>query len=155
MISKKPTPIQFTKEGLAKVKTDLARLNEERKEVLVRLQTAREMGDLSENGAYHAAKFELGTIDRQLRRLRHLDQVGVVLDTKKKGVVDFGSKVVMDKEGHKLEFTLVNGFESKPAENKLSVISPIGQAILGKKVGETVVIQAPAGNFSLKILKID
>ena len=151
----KPKIIQFTKEGYERAQADFDRLSEERKEVLIRLQTAREMGDLSENGAYHAARFELATIDRQLRRLTHHIQYGQITETKHTGKIDFGSRVTLDNNGKETIFTLVNGFESDPKLKKLSVMSPIGSTIMGKKVGDQVVVKAPAGEMVFKVKKVE
>ena len=151
----KPKAIEFTKEGYEKAQADFDRLSEERKEVLIRLQTAREMGDLSENGAYHAARFELGTIDRQLKKLTHHLQYGKITETKHTGKIDFGCKVTLENAGKQMVFTLVNGFESDPKLKKLSVMSPIGKAIMGKKAGDSVTVAAPAGDMVFSILNVE
>ena len=78
-IPKIPT-IPFTLEAYQQLQADFDRLSQDRKDVMVRLQTAREMGDLSENGAYIYAKFELGSINRQLAQLRHLLKNGKVVE---------------------------------------------------------------------------
>lgn len=82
-----PKKIPFTKEGFEKNQKDYDLLLEKRKEILVRLQAAREMGDLSENGAYTAAKLELRSTDRELRRLKYLLRFGVVTEKTNNGVV--------------------------------------------------------------------
>jgi len=76
LMPQKPKPIQLTQEKYNQSKKERLKLNKERKEILIRLQTAREMGDLSENGAYTAAKFELRNTDRQLRHLNRLIRWG-------------------------------------------------------------------------------
>jgi transcription elongation GreA/GreB family factor len=151
----KPKSIQFTKEGFEKAQSDFNRLSEERKLVLIRLQAAREMGDLSENGAYHAARFELSTIDRQLRKLSYHLQYGKITETKHTGKIDFGCKVTLNNNGKTMIFTLVNGFESDPKLQKLSVMSPIGSAIMGKKSGDQVTVTTPAGDVILTIQKVE
>src|SRR4030042_4731560 len=95
MFGKKPSPIQFTKEGYEKLKSDKQRLTLEREEVIKRLQAAREMGDLSENGMYKAAKFELGNIDRQLRKTNMLLEYGQISLAKSDGTVSFASTVLL------------------------------------------------------------
>jgi len=146
--------IQLSEEGYKQFQADFDRLTEERKEILVRLQAAREMGDLSENGAYHAAKFELGTTDRQLRKLTYQLRFGQVTKSKGNGLVDFGSTVTISQNGREMTFTLVSGYESNPSEHKLSVYSPIGQAIMGKKAGDTAIADVPAGKLEIKIISI-
>ena len=77
---KMPNPIPFTKAGYEKVKQDIEYYSTKRKKAVINLKTAREMGDLSENAAYKAARFELGNIDRQLRNLNYLLRFGVVTE---------------------------------------------------------------------------
>lgn len=151
---KKPDPIPFTKDAYEEMQRDFERLSVEREEILVRLQTAREQGDLSENGAYKYAKFELGNVNRQLRRLTHLLRYGVITQSRNQGVVEFGSTVTLESNGKKLTFTLVSEHESNPAKQKLSFKSPIGQAIIGKKVGDNVKVQTPAGETIYTLLTI-
>ncbi len=147
MASQKITPtIPFTAAAYAHNQAEFARLTEERKEVLVRLQTAREMGDLSENGAYIYAKLELGNIGRQLRYLEHVLTHGYVADaTAKSDVADFGHTVTLKNSTKELSFMLVSEHESNPVAHKLSLQSPIGQAVHGKRVGDEVIVTTPAG----------
>lgn len=156
VITKHDLPsIQLTQEGYDKFQADFDRLTAERPEVLIRLQAAREMGDLSENGAYHAARFELSTIDRQLKKLTYQLRFAEITATKKAGIADFGSTVTLDNNGKTMTFTLVSGYESDPKAGKLSVYSPIGQAVMGKKVGDIAIVNAPAGKISLKIISLE
>ncbi len=154
-LTKKDLPrIQLSEEGYKKFQADFDRLTAERPNVLVRLQAAREMGDLSENGAYHAARFELSSIDRQLKKLTFQLRFGEVTKTKNTGAIDFGSTVTLDNQGTEMTFSLVSGYESDPAAKKLSVYSPIGKSIMGKKVGDTVTVETPGGERKLKIIAI-
>ncbi len=140
--------IKFTTEGYEEMEKRNEKLLKERTEVIVRLQTAREMGDLSENGAYKAARFELGSIDRELRKLSYLlRSADVIKKTSKSGIIEFGSKVKLKNNEKLLEFMLVEDKESNPSKQKLSIQSPIGKAILGKKAGDTVKVSAPAGTI--------
>jgi transcription elongation factor GreA len=148
---KPPQKIPFTQEGLDKIHQDILQHEQNRVEVLVRLQTAREMGDLSENGAYKAAKWELGGIDRELRRLRYLSRMGFVSESKGGQTIGFGSQVKVTLNGRQNQFMLVNEFESNPNQGKISVDSPIGQALMGKKAGDSVTVSAPAGLITYKI----
>jgi len=155
MISK-PEKIPFTSEGYQKLEADQDRLNIERAAVLIRLQTAREMGDLSENGAYKAARFELGTIDRELRRLKYLLHVGYI-DSKENSLresVVFGSYVTLSLNNKEVKYRLVNQYESDPGKAKLSVDSPIGSALMGQSVGDTVEVKTPSGPVSYQIKAI-
>lgn len=151
---KRPPAIPLTQAGFDKAKRDYEALQTKREEILIRLQAAREMGDLSENGAYTAAKHELGETDRELRRLGYLLKYGVVTANAGSGTVGFGSEVTLERDGKQMTFLLVSGYESNPAEKKLSEQSPFGRAVLGKKVGDVVVVQAPAGEVSWKIVRV-
>lgn len=151
----KPKSISMTKQGLDEAKVEYEQKSKLREEILVRLQTAREMGDLSENGAYKYAKFELRDCDRRLRHLSKLIKHGVVVEETREGVVGFDSKVVINNGKSDMEFRMVSGYESDPTEKKLSVYSPIGKAIMGKSVGDTVTVEIPAGKTKYKILSVE
>jgi transcription elongation factor GreA len=149
-----PKIIPFTKAGYEKLEKDYESLMEKRKEVLVRLQAAREMGDLSENAAYKGARLELGSIDRQLNHLRRLIHFGQVVEIKKKDTADFGAKITLDDGHQKLTFTLVGSYESDPGKSKLSADSPIGKAVVGKKIGSKVTINAPSGQKTFTLISL-
>lgn len=155
MKSQNSITIPFTKIGYEKVLAELVALEEERKEVLVRLQTAREMGDLSENGAYKAARWELGGIDRRLRELNRLKLMGRVTEAKDGTVISFGSRVrVKNEAGQDFTYELVNEYESDPSKNKLSVHSPLGRQLEGKRVGDAIEVEAPAGTQKYLVLEV-
>lgn len=156
MISKMPLPktIQFTQAGYQKVKDDIAANTKKRVGAVVNLRTAREMGDLSENGAYKAARFELSAIDRELRRLNYLLRFGEVVATQHTGNIAFGSQVSIDDGNKILQFMLVDGYESDPQQKKLSLKSPIGKAVFGKKVGDKVMVMAPSGLKNYTIISV-
>ena len=147
--------IAFTKQGYEKLEKELAALVVKREPTVLRLQAAREQGDLSENGAYKAARFELSDIDHNIRRVTHLLKDGVVQEARHDGRIGFGNRVTLDKDGTKIEYLIVGKHESDPMQKKLSVESPLGQALLGKGAGESVTITAPAGEITYKIVKID
>lgn len=142
---KPPPKIKFTPEGMQKIKADFEMLTKKRIGAIKELQRAREMGDLSENGAYKAARFEVNDIDRQLRRLKYLLRFGEVVTKTNTTTIDFGCHVTLTDGQKELTFTLVDGFESDPQQQKVSFKSPIGRAILGKKTGDKVRVKIPAG----------
>lgn len=146
--------IKFSKAGYDKLKINLVGLEKKREEVLVSLQKAREQGDLSENGAYKAARFELGNVDRQLRLVKYQLRYGKVIEKSRNDIIDFGSTVVLDDGGKQMTFTLVGGYESNPSLQKLSIYSPIGKAVLGKKAGGTVVVNTPSGDRKFTIVTV-
>jgi len=146
--------INFSKEGYEKLKADLLNLEKKREEVVKSLQFAREQGDLSENGAYKAARFELGNVDRQLRLVKYQIRYGKVLEKHGNDMIDFGSTVVLDDGKQKMTFTLVGGYESDPIQHKLSTFSPIGKALCGKKAGDTITVHTPSGVRQFTILNV-
>jgi transcription elongation factor GreA len=146
--------IPFTKEGYEKLQDEHALLIVKREQVLDRLQKAREMGDLSENGAYKAARFELSSIDSRIRRVNRLLQFGEIVEAAKEDVVGIGTSVRVHDGKSAIEFFIVGGYESDPIKRKISINSPIGRALMGKKSGDTVVIEVSAGKITYKIEKI-
>ncbi len=116
-----------------------------RGQILIRLQAAREMGDLSENGAYHAARHELSSTDRRLRDIAFQLRFGQVTVPDQFTRVAFGQKVTLEISGRSIDYVLVSRFESDPGRNLLSIDSPLGQAILGKPVGAEVQFTTPLG----------
>lgn len=131
---------------------DFKNLTKKREGAVINLRTAREMGDLSENGAYKAARFELSSIDRELRRLTYLLRYGEVVETVNKNYIDFGSRVTLDDGKQQLAFTLVSSYESDPGKQKLSIYSPIGRGVMGKRKGDKVIVNAPAGQKTYTIV---
>jgi transcription elongation factor GreA len=128
-----------------------------RKEIATRIKTAREWGDLKENSEYHDAKNDQAHLETKILRIReallNADVREVVTST---DVVGFGSKVEVEdtKSGKTLSYTLVSPSEAVPAEGKLSMDSPVGKALEGAKVGQTVKLTTPRGAKELKIVAI-
>ncbi len=150
----KINPIPFTKEGYQQLKVEQQHLTEKRKETVEHLRKAREMGDLSENGYYKAAKFELGQIDRRLRKLVELIRYGTIVQSSQSDIVEIGSKVTVSEGETTRTFSIVGGHESNPLEHKISHVSPIGKALMGKKVGENVTIETPSGKVFYAIVSV-
>jgi transcription elongation GreA/GreB family factor len=147
--------IPFTKVGYEKLLADQVRLRQKRQETVVRVQTAREMGDLSENGAYKYGKMELSDISRQLRQIDFLLKNAEVTQPQKNGTVGFGSLVTLVTPAGEKSFTLVSEHESDPEKNRLSMHSPLGTLLMGKKAGESVNLSLPAGTTTYKIIKVE
>lgn len=130
-----------------------------RPQVVTRLATARDMGDLSENAEYSAARDELAFIDGRIAELENLLKTVIVIKEKalgnKSNFINLGSKATVQINGKKEIFTIVGEWESNPRERKISNESPLGKALLGKSGGDTIEIQAPAGKMIYKIIEID
>ncbi len=148
--------VVVTKEGLDALKAEHEELvNVKRPEAVTRLATAREQGDLSENSEYTDAKQSLAFIDGRIAELEVVLHDVKVVTTHAKGQVNVGCKVTLHINGKKEEFTVVGEWEADPASKKISHESPLGKALLGKKVGEKVEVEAPAGKILYKILNIE
>lgn len=147
--------IPFTSEKYLEMQQRYDFLQKELVEVMARLKVAREMGDLSENGAYKYAKFEISDIRRQLSNLKHLLNHGyVATKTNHGGKIGFGSKITLRSQTGQVSFTLVSQFESDPQLQKLSKDSPLGQAVYGKSEGESVTVISPSGKIEYTILSV-
>lgn len=148
--------VVVTKEGLDALKAEYEELTKvKRPEAVTRLAAAREQGDLSENSEYTDAKQSLAFIDGRIAELEVVLHGVKVVTTHSKGQVDVGCKVTLHINGKKEEFTVVGEWEADPASKKISHESPLGKALLGKKVGEKVEVEAPAGKILYKILHIE
>lgn len=148
------TIIPYSKQGFAKLKQELETTLAKRPLAVESLKRGREMGDLSENGLYKAAKMELGDIDRQIRHLKNLIQYGRIFEPKDNESIQLGHAIVVETENGKKEFAIVGEWEANPTEHRISHKSPIGHNLMGRKVGETIEIKTPNGFINYKILSI-
>lgn len=146
--------IPFTLQKFTQMKEEVRVLLIEREALMGRLKVAREMGDLSENGAYKYAKFELGNVGRKLRELNYLLENGEAVETGAKPTAQFGTTITLNDGNSDLTFLLVSEYESDPVKGMLSLKSPIGQAVEGKKVGDHIEVVVPSGVKNYTIMKI-
>ncbi|OGC70222.1 transcription elongation factor GreA [candidate division WWE3 bacterium RIFOXYC1_FULL_39_7] len=148
--------LYVTKEGLAKLKNELKELIEEKRpEVARRIQNAREMGDISENAEYDAARQEQSYIEGRIAELEEVVKSSKVSDAQKSDGVGIGSKVTVHIEGDEETFHIVGAPEANPSEKKISHESPLGVALFGKKVGDLVEVEAPVGKLTYTIINIE
>ncbi len=152
--------VLLTKDGLDSLKKELDELkNVKLTEVISRVARAREDGDLSENSAYQFGKqeqeFVEGRVEELEEILKNAKLVSVNGKKGKNGVIDLGCTVTVSVSGKKQIFQIVGEWEAKPAEKKISGSSPLGKALLGKKVGEKVEVLAPAGKVIYAIVNVD
>jgi transcription elongation factor GreA len=154
--------IILTEEGVQKLEEELHYLKTtKRPEVAEKIKVARDFGDLSENSEYDAAQNELAIMEARIKDIEETLKNVVILDQSKisKDIVSIGSKVTIrdldfpDEEPE--TYILVGMTESNPSENKISDQSPVGKALLGKKKGEKVLVEAPGGEFEYEILDIE
>ena len=146
----------LSKEGLIKLKEELEYLkNTKRPQVSERIKLAKEFGDLSENAEYQEAKDEQAFVEGRILELEHLIKTSIVADDNQSNdLVNVGSEVVVDREGQVMRLTIVGSTEAEPASGRISLESPFGQALLGRKVGDEVEIKLPTSQVKCKILEI-
>lgn len=151
-------PMQYlTEEEYKKIKERLDYLKKiKRPEIAQRIAAAQEYGDLAENAEYVSTKEEQGLIEAEIRRLENLLRIAVVVKPKKEEekTISIGSKVLIEIDKEKMKITLVSSESSSPSEGKISIASPLGKSLLGKKKGEVGEIQTPAGKKRFKIIDI-
>jgi transcription elongation factor GreA len=149
----------LTVEGAEKIKAELAELKGPRRtELAQRLRSAIQMGDLSENADYHKAKEDQGFLEGRIKELDYLLHNAVIVDISEvsRDSVQVGTRITIQEEGEEPEsYQMVGANEADPPNGRISNESPIGQALFGKKVGETAIAQTPGGQIKFKILKIE
>ncbi|HVN15309.1 MAG TPA: transcription elongation factor GreA [Anaerolineales bacterium] len=148
----------LTAEGEAKLKAELAELKGPRREELAkRLRSAIQMGDLSENADYHKAKEDQGFLEGRILEIEAILRNAVIIEKNiNKDVVGIGSHVTIQEEDFPPEtYHLVGPTEADPTKGKISHESPIGNALMDKKVGEIAEAETPGGKIKFKILKIE
>lgn len=148
----------LTKAKFEELKAELEHLKTvRRKEVAESLEYARSLGDLSENAEYQEARDMQAAIEE---RIQHLEQVikeaKIVTHTKKGDVVGLGSEVTIkkEKESTKLKYTIVGSEEANIHEHKLSYLSPLGEALMGKSKGDSFAFSTPNGQQNYKVLEV-
>ena len=152
-------PAYITPEGLEKLKAELDELvNVRRVDLANRLHAAIKQGDLSENADYIAAKEEQGFLEGRILELEAVVRNAVLIEENAggNGAVVIGSHVTVVEEGYDDEesFHVVGVTEADPTKGRVSHESPMGKALLGHAVGETVTVQAPAGEIRFRIVDI-
>lgn len=150
----------LTYAGLRALEDELENLKVvKRKEVAAKIKEAREQGDLSENAEYDAAKDEQRDIEARIEELEAIlkNAEVVVEDEVDSGRINIGCTVLVhDHEfDEDIEFKIVGSTEANSLSGKISNESPVGQALMGKKVGETVTVETQAGEMKYKVLKIE
>lgn len=151
--------IYLTQEGLEELKKEHEELAKiKRPDIVERVSQARNLGDLSENAEYSAAREELSFIDERITELEELlKQASVIHKDKGKtgnSSIKLGSKVTVSHGKAKDVFTLVGEWEADPTQKKISHESPLGKALLSKKIGDTAQVDAPAGKIVYTIVGI-
>jgi transcription elongation factor GreA len=153
-------PTSFlTREGYQKLQEELETLRKDkREEIANRLHEAMEGGELIDNAEYEAAKNEQAFVEGRIKELEILLATARVIDDShpSTGAVQVGSKVTIKEEDLEPEvYTIVGAAEANPAHGKISNESPLGKSLLNHKAGERVQVDAPAGSFTVELLKVE
>jgi transcription elongation factor GreA len=151
-------PTQISAEGLAELKAELEHLETtRRKEISERIKIARDFGDLKENSEYHDAKNEQAFLETKILKLRERLNTAVVAETEDGAHAQFGSQVKLRDEatGKELVYRLVGATEASLAEGKLSVESPVAQAVIGKMPGDKISVSTPRGDRNYTLISVD
>jgi transcription elongation factor GreA len=150
--------IYLTREGYDRLKNELDTLRKKLMyEIAERIKEARELGDLSENSEYDEAKNEQGRIDSRIKQIEEtLNNAEIIEDTGDHSVVKLGSKVSLMNVDSKAvsDMIIVNSQEANIFEKRISADSPVGRAVLSKKVGDVLRVKTPSGWSKYKILSI-
>ena len=149
----------YTQQGYQELVDELHRLkHEKREEIKNAIATARGFGDLSENAEYDEARNEQAKNETRIKELEELLENAVILDESSidTSVISLGStvKILHEALGMEMVYDLVGSNESNPAEGKISDQSPIGEALIGKREGDSVQVEVPNGTVSMKILSV-
>ncbi len=151
-------PVPVTREGLERLKAELDDLKTVRRpEIAAIVAEARSHGDLRENSAYDAARHDQMMNERRIADLDSLFRNAVIVENMPaaNGAVGLGSTVTIDFDGEEEQYTIVGAIEAKPTEGKISNVSPIGAALLGKRPGQTADVPTPGGSTTVKILRVE
>lgn len=146
---------RLTQEGVDELRAELNSLIAQRPQIADRIKHARELGDLSENAEYQTAREEQDRLEARIAELDHvLQNSQIIKKPKTDGQVRLGNRVQLKDGGKPLEYQIVGTMEADPSMGKISDESPIGQALMGKKLGDKVEIVTPAGNHTYTIVDI-
>jgi len=149
--------IQLTQSGFDQLKSEYEELvNVKRPQLVARLERARGEGDLSENSDYTSARDELEFLDGRIEELKIVVENAVIVSDAPKSTssVSLGTTVTVEVNGKKSDYKIVGEWEADPINKKISHESPLGQALIDKKVGEVVEVEAPAGKVTYTVLDI-
>lgn len=151
--------LYLSKEGLAKLKEELANLQQERVEVTQKIREAREFGDLSENAEYQEAKTKQAFIEGRIEEIETILKTAKIIEdengkTINGGEVRVGSKVKIKLNGREVMYDITGSNEASPAEGKISNESPLGRALIGRRAGEKVMLSTGNGEREYHILAV-
>ena len=148
-------PVLLTSEGLEKLKAELSQLQTRRLEAADRLKEAFQPGDIEDNPEYETAKEEVGLLDARIYELQEMIGRAEIIKEHHSTVAEPGSTLdVTEEDGSTVTYHLVGAVESDPATGRISVDSPVGRALVGRKKGDKVTVNVPSGTITLTIKSI-
>ena len=145
---------QITEGGKKELEAELSDLVSRRSSIADKIAAARDYGDLSENAEYDAAREEQGIVETRITEIEDILQNHSIIQASKGDVVGIGSTVVLKNGAKEATYQVVGSVEADPMNGKISDESPIGHALIGKKVGEEVVIKTPKGETSYQVVTV-
>jgi len=145
---------QITTEGRKELENELTELKGRRQEVAAKIAEARDFGDLSENAEYDVAREEQGIVETRISEIENILINAEIIKGAKKSKIDLGSRVELKTGSKTVVYSVVGPVEADPLSGRISNQSPIGLALMGKKVGDKAVISTPKGDIEYEITHI-
>lgn len=145
---------QITSEGKIELEKELEQLKGRRGEIADKIAEARDYGDLSENAEYDAAREEQGVVETRVAEIEDILINAEIIEVGKKDKVSLGARVELSTNGKNVTYIVVGPVEADPLEGKISNESPIGEALMNKKVGDSVTIKTPKGETTYELVSI-
>lgn len=145
---------QITESGQRELERELDELKSRRGEIADKIAAARDFGDLSENAEYDAAREAQGLLETRITEIETILQNASIIQAGSSSTVTLGSTVELEANGKAVVYTVVGPVEADPLEGKVSNESPIGQALMGKAVGDTVTISTPKGELAYTVVAL-
>lgn len=145
---------QITSDGKRDLEAELEELKSRRGAIAEKIAEARDYGDLSENAEYDAAREEQGLVESRIAEIEDVLLNAEIITTSRSSKVTLGSKVELKTSGKTVVYHIVGPVEADPLAGKISNESPIGVALMGKKVGDAVVITTPKGEIKYEVIKV-
>jgi len=145
---------QITESGQRELERELEELKSQRGEIADKIAAARDFGDLSENAEYDAAREAQGLLETRITEIETILQNASIIQAGSSSTVVLGSTVELEANGKAVVYTVVGPVEADPLEGKVSNESPIGQALMGRAVGDTVTISTPKGELAYTVVAL-
>ncbi len=147
--------VYLSPDGIAGARAELDQLTHvDRPAVVGRIVAARELGDLRENAEYHEARKEQSILEGRIQHLTALLRDAVTIEGSSTSHVSLGTTVTVEGDLGEETYTIVGSHEASPATGMISSTSPMGQALMGRRTGDSVTVTAPGGSFALRIVSL-